>query len=213
MDYKEKYELARDWYNDQSTTKKEKVLLETLFPELKESEDEKIRKALIHALKNLDKDHCDIIYLDGFSIQQCIDWLEKQGKQKPYPETLDKAIELYYYSYGNGKGGFDNLSLEKFKDIIKTFVEDYGNKTAWSDEDYNMIYCCTSAIWAADYYSHEDKEKMENWLESLKPQPQWKPTEEQLHCFKCVIDFYKTKVDDTIVQSLLDSLYNDLKKL
>lgn len=35
MDYKEKLELAKDWYNDQSTTKKEKVLLETLFSELK----------------------------------------------------------------------------------------------------------------------------------------------------------------------------------
>jgi len=51
MDYKEKLELAKDLYNDQSTTKKEKVLLENLFPELAESEDENIRKELINFIK------------------------------------------------------------------------------------------------------------------------------------------------------------------
>lgn len=45
-------------------------------------------------------------------------------------DTLDEAINLYYFSYGNNNGGFDSLSLEQFKDIVKTFIEDYGNKKA-----------------------------------------------------------------------------------
>ena len=60
----------------------------------------------------------------------------KKIEQEPYPETLDKAIDLYYYTYGNGKGGFDHLSLEKFKGIVKMFVDDYGMQNhAWSEED------------------------------------------------------------------------------
>lgn len=80
MDYKEKLEFARDWYNDQSTTKKEKVLLENLFPELAE-----------------------------------------------------------------------------------------------------------------------------------KPQPQWKPTEDQINCFKQAIDLFKMKVNDDAILRILISLYDDLK--
>jgi hypothetical protein len=41
-------------------------------------------------------------------------------------DTLDEAINLYYFSYDNNNGGFDSLSLEQFKDIVKTFIEDYG---------------------------------------------------------------------------------------
>ena len=159
--YKEALERARKSH-DKANGFIKKEWIENIFPELKESEDERIRKSLIDFVEQYGDN-----YYGQIAKASAIAWLEKQGEQN----------------------------------------------FAWSDEDYNMIHCCTSAIWAADYYSNEDKEKMENWLKSLKPQPQWKPTEEQLHCFKCVIDFYKTKVDDTIVQSLLDSLYNDLKKL
>lgn len=126
MDYKEKLELARDWYNDQSTTKKEKVLLENLFPELAESEDEKIRRALIRALKNLNKDHYDMIYLDGFSIQQCLAWLEKQGEPQPYrgnADTMRKNLIKTFKSVGSKYwGGFDVRDIIHFlesKDAIE----------------------------------------------------------------------------------------------
>lgn len=47
-------------------------------PELKESEDERIRKSCIHVLE-LQKHH----HTATFAIEECIDWLEKQGEQKP----------------------------------------------------------------------------------------------------------------------------------
>ena len=50
--------------------------LENTFPELKESEDEKIRKALIRF-------HKSTIDVDGIKGEDIIAWLEKQGEQKP----------------------------------------------------------------------------------------------------------------------------------
>lgn len=55
--------------------------LEDLFPELKESEDEKIRKWIINEIKvkhhNLDEDNVDFV-------DKAIAWLDKQGKPNPY---------------------------------------------------------------------------------------------------------------------------------
>ena len=91
----------------------EKEILETLIPELKESEDERIRKALIRF-------HMSSINIDGIKGEDILAWLEKQGKQK------------------------------------------------WSEEDEELLQHCCGAVAAADYYTLEDKEEMENWLKSLK---------------------------------------------
>lgn len=58
--------------------------VEKYFPELTESEDEKIRKALINTLQN--KIGIGVVS-NGYSREDYIDWLEKQGKQKPVEEN------------------------------------------------------------------------------------------------------------------------------
>ena len=52
-----------------------------IFPELKESEDEKIRKALVGYFMNGGDDatYCHV----GIQRKDIIAWLEKQGKQNP----------------------------------------------------------------------------------------------------------------------------------
>lgn len=62
---------------------------ENIFPEVKESEDEKIRKALISILKSdFEKDTA----IFGISIGQIIDWLEKQ-REKPQGKSALEAIK------------------------------------------------------------------------------------------------------------------------
>ena len=57
-----------------------KPVIEQIFPELKESEDERIRKALISVLKSdFEKDTT----IHGISVGDIIARLEKQGEQKP----------------------------------------------------------------------------------------------------------------------------------
>ena len=51
-------------------------IIKRIFPELKEGDDERIKKNCIHFLK-LQKQH----HAATFEIEECIDWLEKQGKQ------------------------------------------------------------------------------------------------------------------------------------
>ena len=85
--------------------------------------------------------------------------------EKPYPETLEKAIDLYYYSYGNGKGEFEHLSLEKFRDIVHTFVSDYGQKP-WSEEDELNL---SEALHHIRMYNLANKaDKLDKWLKSIK---------------------------------------------
>jgi len=79
--YKESLELARDYYKANLKLDKadENFILEDIFPELKESEDEKIRKAMIKGLSS-----CASKYWGGFEIKAAIAWLEKQGEKKPF---------------------------------------------------------------------------------------------------------------------------------
>ena len=41
-------------------------------------------------------------------------------------------------------------------------------KAAWSEEDEKMLDNAIGAIGAADYYTYDDKQEIENWLKSLK---------------------------------------------
>ena len=97
--YKEALELARDYYkaNLKLNNADENLLLEDIFPELKESEDEKIRKALVRF-------HKSTIDIDGIKGADILAWLEKQGDNnnqnwKPSKEQIN-ALEHFVRSIG-----------------------------------------------------------------------------------------------------------------
>lgn len=105
----------------------------------------------------------------------------KNGLQKPaedevYPKELESAIKLYYETYGNGKGGFDYMSYPKFEDIVKTFVFDYGQKSAeWSEEDDGVLEQIITAFHriangCEHYFSQDTAKVFEETLISLRPQ-------------------------------------------
>ena len=86
MDYKKKYEeafkKAKDLHDNHALGMP--FIYETcekIFPELKESEDERIRKELIRAFTvTANKRDCEI-YGNGITYGQVLTWLEKQGKK------------------------------------------------------------------------------------------------------------------------------------
>ena len=88
--YKEALERARKIHNE-TKFDYEKGMMEEIFPELKLSEDERIRKALYIYLDWLDgrKDYAP---KGEYSIRDMIAWLEKQV-QKPTDETAPKFHE------------------------------------------------------------------------------------------------------------------------
>jgi len=84
MDYKEKYEQGLECIQeilcgagDSIKTSILRKRLQPFFPELQESEDERIRKALIEYFE----EQCDMSDWNGVYGYQVLAWLEKQGIQ------------------------------------------------------------------------------------------------------------------------------------
>ena len=112
-------------------------IIERIFTELKEGDDERIKKNCIHFLE-LKKQH----HAATFEIEECIDWLEKQGKQltdknKPIFEVGDWVVfitsesvyqvekkENYEYTLRHILGGSLCLSFSNEKLIREWTIED-----------------------------------------------------------------------------------------
>ena len=166
----EAMEIVKRLYNNYLFLKKDKEAMLTLVPELVESEDEKIRKKMIRYFTEMKKGSSAALPYDD-----CIAYLERQKGQKPAensvcPHSLDEAIQLYDSTYGNGKGGFDHISLPKFQDIVEEFVKDYGQKpTGWSEKDEHIIKNIYDFVKENTIVPHRVKcaEECLDWLKSL----------------------------------------------
>jgi len=98
MDYEKKYKDALDRAKEKYSACSAPALLEYIFPELKESEGERIVKCLLNYFNHVRYNGLD---LKGTDVDEVIAWLEKQGEQKPidYNEELKKCREnpLYFF--------------------------------------------------------------------------------------------------------------------
>ena len=180
--YKNALEKAKSMIDD--LRKGEDILavsdLEEMFPELKESElkeseDERIRKELLEHCKNQSEPYIKTGNKCP-QIQSWIAWLEKQGKQKPAvfsekkPAAWSDEDEKMLHTIIADFKGFkhDNTStLEShFTECIswlkslKDRVQPQQNPT-WSDEDEENLQHCCMAISVDSLHTHEDKQDME----------------------------------------------------
>jgi hypothetical protein len=98
MNYEQKYkqalETARKINNGEGVAAPEDWnMLEVIFPELKESESERIRKAIAEIVKNYGPQNANPkLYSDMLA------WLEKQGEQKPSDKVEPEPY--FYCKYG-----------------------------------------------------------------------------------------------------------------
>lgn len=76
MNYKQKYKEALARAKEMCALPTDKATMEYIFPELAESEDERIRKGLIKAFGTIGKKDWG-----GLVVGDILDWLEKQGEQ------------------------------------------------------------------------------------------------------------------------------------
>lgn len=121
MNYEKKYKEALANARQEYTTTENverKQWLEELFPELKEDEDERIRKDLLAFIK--------APYVYDFIVHDRVDpwiaWLEKQGEPKQewsdedenYLQSAENACEYQY-----GKNTSTILWLKSIKDRMK----------------------------------------------------------------------------------------------
>ena len=82
MDYEKKYKEASKWMESvyPSLTHEQQMDADTFFPELAESEDEKIRKEIISYVQQAIDSGYGIISKEREAIW--LAWLEKQGEKK-----------------------------------------------------------------------------------------------------------------------------------
>ena len=96
MNYEEKYKEALERAKKMLASKRsvivEKQALETIFPELAESEDERIRKDLIHWVKtNISYERMPVGM--NYSNECVLAWLEKQGAQNPTADKVEPKFQ------------------------------------------------------------------------------------------------------------------------
>ena len=97
MDYEKKYKEALERARELSKTTTG-ANYEYIFPELAESEDERIRKWLIADLKD-SIDSCAYCERTKPQALEAIAWLEKQGEQKLVLDELEMTLSVSEDAY------------------------------------------------------------------------------------------------------------------
>lgn len=159
--YKEALERAKDSFNYPDFPGF--IRADVVFPELKESEDEKIKREIINYFKCQSKDEpCrkDIH-------NKWIAWLEKQAEEKPnychHEVDLSNCSEEYRKAYYDGWNNC-NQQHEQLK---------AEQKPAWNEDDEKAI---NDIMWIIETYRkngfNETHTQMaddsENWLKALE---------------------------------------------
>jgi len=141
-------------------------ILKEIFPELKESDDEKIREALIMYFGDMQEDEP---LGRGITNRDALVYLEKQKEQKPAEWSEE-----------------EHKRIERIIDVLD-WAEEKG-RISYSDFiDYSII------------------------LSALRPQPHWKPSEEQMEALKALN--CHGALSYVGQQGHLISLYNDIREL
>ena len=199
MDYEKKYKEALERAKSKIKNDKDHVLYEDdvieIFPELKESDDDRIRKELTQNLKERFGTRGSMG--GNLDMPRVLAWLEKQGEKKP-------TIEM--------KSAEENLGIdsETYNKVVDECIYGEQNPT-WSEDDEEMLRRYISAAFGHGYLKECD------WLKSLKPRNRWKPSDEQMKCLSDVVHKAKYNNDISVggysAYMPLASLYLDLKKL
>jgi hypothetical protein len=111
----------------------------------------------------------------------------KKIDQKPAWSEDDELIRNALINIVRGVAS--NQGYEGFVDWLKSLKDRMQPKQEWSEDDKRKLNTVCSLMYsnpAQDpFYA---KVSLENWLKSLRPQKQWKPSEGQLECLGYAID-------------------------
>ena len=225
--YKESFEAAKGLHDAGNALTKRQM--EIVFPQLRESEDERIRKAIVHLLEVASEAY--LIDATGLKKEQFLAYLEKQKEQKPAEwsdedkdmlnsciSSIEEAKEnRYAYKETDGDTSYDHeiAWLELLRNRVgKEFLQPHWKP---SEEDEERLIN-TSISFLKDFADkgYENAVECIDWLKSLRNrvskeflQPHWKPSEEQMD-----------SLHDTIVHTkeysysmYLPELYEQLKAI
>lgn len=147
----------------------DKLTLFDLFPELKESEDERIRKELITFFQRFPYER---IGNDCTKVKEAIAWLEKQGEQKPAWTEEDEEIFSNVIMDNNVRRGACIITQEyhdKVEGWLKSLKERVQPQSTWKPSDEHIHWL----KWAINKMPDNEKANeaeavLEELLEQLK---------------------------------------------
>lgn len=195
-----KLRTMRDAWNNLETDYSPKDVvhdIEYYFPELAESEggikDERIRKAVISTFKP----HCSFYEV---SVDEVLAWFEKRfskSRQKEIDDAYLKGVcdaKHELEKQGEQKPAEWNKNDEVLLDETLHFIREFQRSDRCINEGdmQNSVTC-------------------ENWLKSLRPQPTWKPSKEQISVLSRSLKYINTISLNYC--HVLGELLNQLKKL
>ena len=182
MTYEEKYNAALEWAKEvyPHTKGREREELEHFFPELVESEDERIRKWLYDYFGSIGEGSW--LHERYCSRKEILAWLEKQKEQKPAEWSEEDERKRL-------------ACIETINEVI-----DY-ERERW--EDYNP---------GKPYRPIMKYDEQVDWLKSLRPQPHWKPSEEQMSYLSKAIMTLGDE-GDCKTASILKEIHDGIKSL
>ena len=157
--------------------------MDEIFPELKESEDERIRKELIEHIK----DNCETGFLlfQKFSPDEIIAWLEKQGESKSYSwKPTKEQFEALDYAYNSCS---DTERGNYYEGVLESLIEDLHRFEKQGEQKSidNLTPQEAMDIAVAKCFENQDKKKL---VDNVEP---------------------KFKVGDWVVNKLGDSWHID----
>lgn len=199
------------------------AVLESIFPELKESEDEltwltKYIEEEIYYLSMDIRDDEDRIKLKN--LQKSIAWLKKQGEQKPVEcikldNEFENQISYLIASVLNGEHEYNETFVKYVAQSLLGYAKNELKPADWSEEDYNAIETI------ACHLDNTDNEDMGEVLRNIRDKyyhiishTNWKPSKEQMY----ILQWLTTNVlDDGVVgkkaKEVLSTLIEQLKSL
>lgn len=190
MDYEKKYNdalnLAKSYYGKGCND-----FLDTIFPELRESEDERVRKEI------------NTLYTD---IDTCISELLKARTDKD--------------SEAEGKALFkmEGLMVATLQDLscIETYLEKNVERmpAEWSEEETKDLVHILKVLDDCYAYGKHDLSKTDhdNLTSTIKfLRPSWKPSEEQMQALGRCLDYLDESDNEDF--EIMQEIYDNLKKL
>lgn len=220
MNYEKKYKEALErakQFSEKPYLEDSKGIVEYIFPEFQESEDERIRKSLIDMLKNDEK-----CYLKEIA------WLEKQGEKPTDVEPKFKVGDIIRL-----KGTAAEYTIKSVTDTtyytdgwscgIERCEEDYElvEQKSWSEEDENHVKSILSTIECCKAQFPNAQAVVEaynadiDWLKSLRPKNRLEANRRAIRvCKEVYADILSAKGFDLgTINGELNRLEEELKKL
>lgn len=221
IDYKEKYEQALErarQFSEKSYLEDSAGIVEYIFPELSESEDERMLKSMTRLVKAFYG--CNFPTPEGFEREDMLAWLEKQSKDSPVlsnssntgKSSWSEEDEKISSAIIKRLKGSDALSVDLQRaicwiDHVKDRVLPQP-KQEWSKEDEAFYQRLEQIVCKVDIEAFQGDIDLHSWLKSLRPQNRWRPSDEQMEALKS-----STYCQNEQMSKILFELYQDLKKL